>query len=93
MSRNRTHVRNFLETLENLGQDQDGMTENDLVAIGRELYERFTKSGQDDSAIEVMDSVRIIVLLAAGVPTCMVCGRPAHNGCDCPEEDKRVVTP
>ena len=85
-------VTNFTETLVNLGNCHADLSPKDVEEIGKALYRDFAVNGQDDSAMETLDSARIILQLAAGIPTCFACGDSAFHGCKC-GVDGEIIDP
>lgn len=79
---------NFIETLENLQKTMESLSSQDINEIGAEVFRRFEHEDP-----EIIDTARIIILLAGGCDVCFACGSPAHNGCICGAFDKEIMSP
>ena len=79
------YVANFIETLGNLAKSPE-LTKQGIVSVAAAISQEF----EEDP--DTLDIARIILQLAAGIPTCFSCGA-AKVHCDCETGVKEILQP
>jgi len=74
-----THVRNFIETLENFSTVYGELTDSDLIQMAKKIREHFFNDEGDDR-LDICDEAGAILNMATGFRLCRFCKRPVSIG-------------